>query len=93
MSHIDPTSAPPCASELIGSPAHAPTPKLRTQVFALASLGVPHGQIAKSLGISSRDLRIHYYPELVGAAEFWALNFSPLSAKNPFTPGGVHVEQ
>ncbi len=91
MSHIETLSAPPSATETNGCPAHSPTPELRAQVEALASVGIPHGQIAKSLDISSRSLRKLYYPQLAAAAEYWAKNFSPLSAKKPSFPGGSHV--
>jgi hypothetical protein len=93
MSQLENQAVPPCAAEPNGCPDHSPTPELRAQVGALASIGITHGYIAKSLGISSRALRKHYYPELAGAAVFWAENYSPLSGKNSSIQGGVHAAQ
>jgi hypothetical protein len=93
MSQLENQALPPCTAEVNGCPDHSPTPELRAQVCALGSGGVTHGYIAKFLGISSRALRNHYYPELAGAAVYWAENYSPLSAKKSSIRGGVHVAQ
>lgn len=46
-----------------GTP-HQPTDKTRAEVQALASFGVPQGDIARYIGIAERTLRKHYRDEL-----------------------------
>ncbi len=71
---VAPESTPSCAPKLNGRPAHCPSPENRNQVATMANFGVPHDDIAQSLGISAPTLRKHYRAELDRAAAQVSLN-------------------